>query len=194
MRRRSWLSSAGMVAAALWLVAQPTRAAVIEGVEFADQVSASDSGDPVLRLYSMGLLRYRVVFRGYVAALYLPEGVSSAGALGDVPRRLELSYFWSIAGDDFGRAADQLLRQTLPAAELTSLRSRIDTMHRAYRDVSPNDRYSLTYIPGTGTELRLNGKLLVTVPGADFARAYFGLWLGAEPLDVSLRDALMTAR
>jgi hypothetical protein len=168
-----------------------SNAAEIEGVEFADEIKFSKPIDGTLLLHGMGLLRYRVVFKGYVAALYLPEGLSGEDALEDVTRRLELSYFWSIGADDFANAADQLLERELSAAQLAPLRLRIDALHRAYRDVRPDDRYSLTYFQGVGTELRLNGKLLVLIPGADFARAYFGIWLGRNALDTDLRDALL---
>jgi hypothetical protein len=168
--------------------------AEIEGIHFADTIQLS--GDPAqeLRLRGLGLLRYRIVFRGYVAALYLPDRVSGDAVLEDVPRRLELSYFWPIAGRDFAQAADQLLERALSAPQLIALRPRIDALNRAYRDVRPDDRYSLTYVPEIGTELRLNDELLITVPGEDFAAAYFGIWLGSKPLDDGLRDDLLDRR
>lgn len=178
-----------------WIVvATPALSGEIEGVPFADQVRLGDDGDaerPELALRSMGLLRYRVVFRGYVAALYLPKDVPTERVLDDVPRRLELSYFWSIRGKDFGGAAEQKLEETLDPRSRAAIRERVETLHRTYRDVSPGDRYALDYIPGEGTTLRLNGEPLVTIPGADFARAYFGLWLGEDPLDDTLRDRLL---
>jgi chalcone isomerase-like protein len=59
--------------------------------------------------------------------------------------------------------------------------------------VSPGDRYALTYVPDVGTELRLNEESLATIPGEDFAEAYFGIWLGDQPLDEGLRDKLLGA-
>lgn len=166
-------------------------AAEIEGVEFPDEIKVSEDPAVPLKVFGTGLLRYRVVFRGYVAALYLPEGVPGERALDDVPRRLELSYFWSIDGEDFGEAANQLLARSLGERELEALKPKLERLHRAYRDVRPGDRYALTYVPDVGTELRLNDEQLVTIPGEDFARAYFGIWLGDEPLDEGLRDKLL---
>ena len=37
----------------------------------------------------------------------------------------------------------------------------------------------------------LNGELLVSVEGDDFARAYFGIWLGEEPIAPPLREAVL---
>ena len=53
------------------------------------------------------------------------------------------------------------------------------------------DRYALSYVPGQGTELTLNGRRLVLVEGADFARVYFAIWLGERPLDDGMRDRLL---
>ncbi len=164
-------------------------AATIEGVTFADRYQA---GTTTLMLNNVGLLRYRVIFKGYVAALYLGEGVRPEQVLTDVPKRLELEYFWSIAGPDFGKAAEKILADNFPAAQITSFRSRLDRLNTLYENVKPGDRYALTYIPGVGTELALNGKPKGIIEGADFAAAYFAIWLGAKPLDASLKAQLLT--
>ena len=164
-------------------------AATIEGVTFADRYQA---GTTTLTLNNVGLLRYRVIFKGYVAALYLGEGVRPEQVLTDVPKRLELEYFWSIAGPDFGKAAEKILADNFPAAQITSFRSRLDRLNTLYENVKPGDRYALTYIPGAGTELALNGKPKGIIEGADFAAAYFAIWLGAKPLDASLKAQLLT--
>ena len=170
------------------LRAQPGAAAKFEGEQFADQVRA---GDTNLRLSCVGLLRYKLFIKAYVAALYLGDGAAPDDVLADVPKRLELSYFWSIRGADFGKAGDQILAQNVDAQTFVALRPRLDQINGWYRDVKPGDRYSLTYVPGAGTELALNGKQLGVVEGADFAAAYFRIWLGESPIDTRLRDQLL---
>ncbi len=182
---------AALLMMAVLLAPAATRSAEIEGVEFEEQVTA---GDRVLALPSVGLLRYRILFKGYVAALYLEEGIPPEEVLEDVPKRLELEYFWSIAGDKFGPVAEEAMERNLDARSLERLRSRVETLHQKYQDVEPGDRYSLTYLPGEGTELAKNGVPLALVPGEDFARAYFGIWLGEDPLDRDLRDQLLKER
>jgi hypothetical protein len=58
----------------------------------------------------------------------------------------------------------------------------------------PGDRYALTYLPGVGTELSLNGRPLGTIPGEDFAAALFSIWLGPHPLDDDLKRTLLASR
>lgn len=179
-------------AVGLALASHPAGAVEIEGVPFPERIAPAGDSGPALELHGAALFRYRVFFRAYVAALYLPPGVEGEEALSDVPKRLELSYFWAIEGEDFGRAADRLLAQQLTREELALLRPRIDALHRAYRSIEPGHRYALTYTPGIGTELSHNGEPIALIPGADFAEAYFGIWLGeTAPLDAELRAALL---
>lgn len=177
----------GLPAALALLLAAPVAGREIEGVDFPDSYR---NGGTSLRLDCVGLLRYRVVFRGYVAGLYLPDDVPSSAALDDVAKRLELSYFWDIDAEAFGEVAQAVLERNLDPQTLASLRPRLDRINSWYRDVKPGDRYSLTYVPGRGTELALNGQPLGTVEGADFAAAYYSIWLGPKPIDDALKDQL----
>ena len=160
----------------------------IEGVEF----PRAYAGDGViLRLHNAALLRYKVLFRGYVVGLYLPEGTEPSAVLEDVPKRMEFSYFWSIPGREFGKAGEKILSRNVNGATMESLRDRLDRIDRAYQDVRPGDRYALTYVPGRGTELSYNGKPLTVIEGADFAAAYFSIWLGEKPIDDGLKNELL---
>lgn len=161
--------------------------AALEGVPFARELQLEDTS---LALRSLGLLRWYFL-KGYVAGLYLGDGVTPEAALDDVPKRLEIHYFHGVPGDAFGPAAERVLERSLDAETLSELRERIDRIAALYQDVEPGDRYSLTYLPGRGTELARNGTPLGLIPGADFATAYFGIWLGPEPLDRDLRDQLL---
>ena len=158
--------AARALAATLLLIAavlRPGMAADIEGVHFADQYQRDDV---TLALHCVGLLRYKVLFKGYVAGLYLGAGVAAEEALADVPKRLELSYFWSIKGSDFGPAGDEILARNIDPNTLAQLRPRLEQLNTLYETVNPGDRYALTYIPGLGTELALNGRSKGIIPGA----------------------------
>jgi uncharacterized protein YbjT (DUF2867 family) len=185
--RRRWAALA--LALALALLASPAApAAEIEGVRFAERQRA---GDAELRLQGLGLLRYRVLFRGYVAALYLADGVEAARALADVPRRLEIEYFWHIPARAFAQATLDGVAANVDAELFARLRGRLERLNDSYGDIAPGDRYALTYVPGRGTELARNGEVLVSIPGADFAAALFAIWLGERPLDTALRAQLL---
>jgi len=173
----------------LCLVSTPlARAAEIAGVTFADRYQ---TGETTLVLNGVGLLRYRIFIKAYVAALYLGEGVRPEAVLSNVPKRLELEYFWSIAGPDFGKAAEKVLADNFSPDVIAPLRSRLERLNTLYQNVKPGDRYALTYIPGVGMELALNGTPKGTIEGADFATAYFAIWLGNKPIDASMKAQLL---
>jgi hypothetical protein len=173
------------------LAARPVIASGVEvgNVHFAVQAG---TGYSKLDLHGAGVLRYRGLVRAYAAALYLAPDTAAERALEDVPKRLEIEYFWSLEAADFASAADQLLARIEPAGRLDALRDRLQYFHERYEDIEPGDRYALTYFPGVGTELSKNGRPLAVVAGSDFAAAYFAMWLGDDPIDAGLRDALRT--
>jgi hypothetical protein len=172
-------------------VPEVAHALTVENIPFAD--STTIGGKPV-PLCNAALLRYLKVIKAYVAVLYLPERVKAEDVLSDVPKRLEISYLVSIKGPDFDKGAAPVLERNQTPAELARLRGRIDRINAAYKDVKSGDRYSLTYLPGRGTELALNGMPLIVIEGADFAAAYFGIWLGREPIDEKLKRDLLKGR
>lgn len=168
--------------------ASPVYPAQIEGVSFEDRIRIQTTP---LVLHNVGLMRWQVVLKAYVAALYLGENVSPKDALTDVPKRLELHYFWPISGKDFGPAGEKVLSKNISDTVCKRLRRQLDRINALYEDVKPGDRYSLTYLPGIGTELALNGKPMGVIDGADFAAAYFSIWLGQKPMSASLKAQLL---
>jgi hypothetical protein len=163
-------------------------AAEIEGVTFDDQYAIKDT---VLEIRGAGILRVMAFVKVYAGALYLPEGCPPKLALSDVPKRLVVEYFRSIAGDDFGPATHKKIIENVDPQTYERLRPRIEYHNSLYQDVQPGDRYSLTYIPGKGTELALNGEPKGVVEGADFAAALFSIWLGPKPISESLKKDLL---
>jgi hypothetical protein len=169
-------------------------AAQIEGVRFPDTLTV---GDTPLRLHGTGLLRYRMLIKGYVAALYLAESfdeeVTPTSVLADVPRRLEIEYFWAIPAAGFAQATVEGIAQNTDRETFERLRDRIERLNAMYEDVEPGDRYALAYVPEVGTELSRNGRSLGVIEGEDFSSALFSIWLGERALNDSLRRQLLAS-
>ena len=166
-------------------------AAVIEGIAFQETYRA---GATELQLKGTGLLRYMIFIKAYVGAFYMLPGETPQNALGATPRRLELEYFHAIAAADFAEATTQKINDNVSPESMALLEGRLETFNAMYRDVRPGDRYALTYLPGRGTELSLNGQSLGRIPGDDFATAVFAIWLGQSPIDKTFRDHLLGLR
>ena len=162
--------------------------AEIEGVHF-NNTYATDGVR--MKIQGIGLLRYLGIVKAYVGALYLEEGSSKEDILSDKPKRLEVEYFHAIKGEDFGITTNKMIAKNTDAQTLQKIRSQIDYHNSLYEDVQPGDRYSLTYIPGKGTELTLNGETKGIIEGPDFASALFSMWLGEFPMNESFKKQLL---
>ena len=166
-----------------------TEAAVqVDKVRFARTVEVSEQQ---LHLQGAGLLRVMVFIKAYAGAFYLPETVAAEQALSPVAKRLELEYYHPITSEDFAKATRVKIADNVSADELEMLAVRIEHLAAMYRDVQPGDRYALTYVPGQGTQLALNEEVIGSIPGDDFARAVFSMWLGVDPIDESFKDRLL---
>ncbi len=161
----------------------------IAGLRFTDAMVHEGT---TLSRRGAGLLTYFFI-KAYASALYLPANVPPGAYKTDVAKCLEIAYLVDIDGEDFGPAGEKVLARTQTPAQLRALRPQFDALSRAYVDVKKGDRYALCYAPGKGTTLKLNGRALTTVPGADFGALYYDIWLGPKPVDKDLRNRLLGA-
>ncbi|MFA6600586.1 MAG: chalcone isomerase family protein [Candidatus Omnitrophota bacterium] len=130
-------------------------------------------------------------FSLYDAGLYFPGNVSKQDILGDIPKKLVLRYHRSIDAEKIVKAANYNLARN-SEVDLPSIRERVDYLHSLYRSVKKGDQYALVYDPSRGTQLYLNGKAQgELIPGVDFARAYFGIWLSKDVVCRKLRWELL---
>ena len=127
----------------------------------------------------------------YDAALYLPADVPAEKALEDVPKRLELHYLKTMSKAVLIDAGAKGLASNVPPARLQALQPKVDQINQWYQTVKPHDVYALTYRPKHGTDLSFNGASQGVVEGADFAAAYYSIWLGTNAPRPEVRDALM---
>ena len=174
----------------LCLAARLAGAAEIEGIRFPDHVQARGTD---FTLHNTALLRWKIVFKAYVAALYRNDSARTVDLQADAPKRLVINYFYGFTPAQFAQATLDGIALNRTPEQVAVLKPRIDAFNRLYRAVQPNDQYALTYVPGKGTELALNGEPLGSVAGADFAAAMFDIWLGPTPISTAFRDAILSA-
>ena len=187
LNRRSFLAAASAFCGGA-LIPALAPAAQVDQVRFDDLIRASDVS---LKLRGAALFYYKLFIKVAAAGLYLDDRARTGDVLADVAKRLEMQYFWSVSAQDLVKGTEVLLARNLPAEKLAAVRKQLDAMNALYRDVKAGDRCSLTYVPGAGTTLALNGKNLGTVTGRDFAAAYFTIWFGDKPMDAGLKKKLL---
>jgi Chalcone isomerase-like len=142
-----------------------------------------------LRLLGEGTFRYLGI-KLYTASFYLdPQVREPHQALSDAPKRLVIRYLRDIPKKALIEAAEKNLRNN-PSADLNAIKERVDHLHERYSDLKKGDVYELAYSKGR-TFLYHNGSLRAQIEGADFASAYFGIWLSEYSISQKLRKDLL---
>jgi Chalcone isomerase-like len=161
-----------------------------DGVSFPAQVQARGE---TLRLNGLGLRKATIFgIKVYVGALYVPHPTADAASIlsSRDPVEIELRFvFRATAGqlrdtwqEDFQKSA---------AHELPRLQSRIAELTGWMTGVTSGQRMTFLSIPGVGIQYSLDGNIVGTIPGDDFAHAFLALWLGSSPPSPQLRAGLL---
>ncbi|MEP7327006.1 MAG: chalcone isomerase family protein [Gemmatimonadota bacterium] len=127
-------------------------------------------------------LRKKVVFKVYVAGLYLPARSSNAEQIlgADSPRRIVLQFLRDVDAKRMCGAWDEALENNTPNAS-AALKQQFVTLCGYMEDIEKGQQFVFTYLPGSGTRIEVNGKNKGTLEGKDFADALFKAWLGPKP-------------
>ena len=179
------------VAAAFALcVALPALGESLEGVTLPDEASA---GDRHLILNGLGLREATILkVNVYVAGLYLPAKSSDPYAIlkVDVPKRIVMHFVRNVGKEKLVEAWNEGFDKNAGASK-DQVAPGLLQLDGAMVDVRSDDTIVLTYLPETGTTVVVKGKDAVTIPGADFARVLFSIWLGPSPPNVGLKVGLL---
>ena len=173
------------LAFATLLGASTLAAATLAGVTLPDTASVAGK---TLVLNGVGL-RTKVMFKVYVAGLYVEQKSTDGNALvnADAPKRITLHFVRSVSNDQIREA----IVDGFDANAKATLKAQIDQFGAALEPFAEHDEMSVTYVPGTGTVLNVKGKDKLTIPGFPFAKALFGIWLGDNPPSSSLKKGLL---
>ena len=186
---KSTLSAVLLAVAAAGAWAQ---ALEVEGIklEATNQVGAT-----ALQLNGAGV-RTKVFFKVYVAGLYVPQKTANAGQLlaQKGARRVTITMLRDVDAESFAKALNDGLRDNHTEAQFAALKPQIDALNanlKAVGEAKKGDVIHFEYLPDTGTQVTVNGKLKGSViAGEDFFSSVLRIWLGEKPVDASLKKGL----
>jgi hypothetical protein len=153
--------------------------------------AALAAGEPAWSERGSGILRWHGLVTLYRVTLRLDADHPRVDPLGRVARRLDFDFRRRVSAADLATATTAALGDGLPAQERARLQEPLGLLNRLYRDMDEGDRISFIYLPGQGTRVEVAGGQSDPIPGDDFARALFAIWLGDRALDPDLRSALL---
>jgi hypothetical protein len=172
------------------VLARPAFSARLEGVELPDQVSVAGRN---LVLNGLGVREATVLMVNvYIAGLYLEAKSSDPAVIlsPEQPKRIVMKFVRSVGREKLTEAfTDGFSKNS--GADGAALAGSLTTLNAAMTDVRKEDVIALTYVPDTGVTVTVKGKDAAVIPGADFQRVLFAIWLGANPPNVSLREGLL---
>lgn len=178
-----------------FLVQAPVNAATTEVAGVKVNGTAELSGTSLV-LNGSGI-RYKGPFKVYVAALYLSRKASTPDAVyaATGPKRIALAMLRDMESGPLGRLFMRGMQDNTPPGDLLKVLPALPRMGEIFSEQSnlaSGDLITVDWIPGTGTVIAINGKILGQ-PSKDpeFFQAMLAIWLGKSPADWMLKDALL---
>ncbi len=160
-----------------------------------------ESGGATLKLNGAGVreapMRGVISMHGtvvsYVAALYLAVPAADMAAIvsSDAPWVMHMHYAINLSQKQIMDAFRESFQRSNPKEKLVQLLPKLDSIAPAIPDARVGQRLVLTYRPGAGTTVGMEGGAQVTVEGKDFADAMLGNWIGPKPVQGSLKKKLL---
>jgi hypothetical protein len=159
-------------------IALPVFAATVADVKLEDTVAVNGQN---LVLNGAGL-RKKFFIKVYVGGLYLPAKNGSATAImaNDAPRRQVMHFLYSVSKDQMCDAWKEGLEDNAPNAS-AEVKGSFKTLCSLMEPIPKGHQLVLTYIPGTGTTVEINGKVKGTLPGKPTSDAILATWIGPKP-------------
>ena len=150
----------------------------LAGVSMPDTVEV---GDQSLVLNGLGL-RKKSIIKVYVAGLYLTEKMSDPEAIlgADSARQTAMEFRFGVSAEKMCAAWKEGLDKNT-ASPSDDLRAKFEVLCEYQADMEKGELMIYTYLPGTGTEVKINGEVKGTIEGKEFADALFSCWIGPEP-------------
>ena len=173
----------------------PLQAAELEGVTLADRVRVDGQE---LQLNGIALRTRMVFFKVYVAGLYLPERTTTVPAVlaAKGAKRIHLTMVRDANSEQFVESILTGLRLNHSEAELEAIKVQTDELMAMIRKAAfapKGTSIVLDYAPSDGgTTLFVDGKAAGRpMAGEEFFRALLRIWLGENPAQEDLKDALL---
>ena len=138
-------------------------------------------------------IRTKLFFNLYTAGLYLPAPSKDAAAIlaPAQPLALRMEITSSMITSANMEEAVREGFQKSAGDKLEALKPKMEQLIGVFKQpIKEGDVYDFVYRPQNVIIVK-NGANAGTIAGADFKQAFFGIWLGASPVQANLKNALL---
>lgn len=165
----------------------------VGGVKLEDPIQAQGTA---LVLNGAGI-RYKAVFKVYVAGLYLEKKAGSTDEVLSMPgrKRMVITMLRDIDSAELGKLFSRGMEDNMDRSAFSKLipgvmrMSDVFTRHKWLRT---GETFVLDWVPGTGTVLTVKGEVEgEPFKEPEFFAALMRIWLGPKPAGWRLKDELL---
>ncbi len=162
-------------------------------------IKVEDSQDlrgNTLQLNGAGV-RYKAVFKIYLAALYLGKKASTVDEVLQSPgaKRLSITMLREIDSNELGKLFTRGVEDNVPRSDMARLIPDLVRMGQIFanqKKLLPGEVFLLDWTPSVGTVITVKGVAQgEPFKEPEFFTALLRIWLGKSPADYKLRDALL---
>ena len=138
--------------------------------------------------------RIKFFMKVYEGSLYLESSSSNAEEIlnSDVPMSIRIDVLSSLVTPEAMKTALNEGLEKSTGNKIGSIMKEIDQLNAAFNtEVGSGDFYEFTYLPDSGTHVLKNSTYIDTIPGVEFKKAFFGIYLSSRPIQKSLKKAML---
>jgi len=176
----------------LTLASFPAASVTIDDIEIPDTLTVADEG-PALVLNGAGI-REKLFLDIYIGALYLPAKSSDAQAILSAPGPACVAMHFlykQVSKEKITDAWEDGLAANKTTTEMQAIQPQLEKFNALFRTMHKGEVIRICYLPGAGTEVRINGERRGKVEGETFFHALLAIWLGTHPVSNDLKQGML---
>ena len=138
--------------------------------------------------------RIKFFMKVYKSSLYLESSSRNADEIlnSDAPMSIRIDVLSSLVTPDAMKTAlyEGLKKST--GNNTDPIIEEINQLNATFNtEVGSGDFYEFIYLPDSGTHVLKNSNYIDTIPGIEFKKAFFGIYLSSNPIQKSLKKAML---
>ncbi len=150
-------------------------------------------GDTTLVLNGAGI-RKKLWIKVYVGALYLKKKSHDYNAIinADEPMAIRMHFVYDGVSASKMKSAWEDSFENILGEGYGNLKNKVNLFLSFFNvKTHEDDKWDMVYIPGVGTKVLFNGKEKGVVPGLDFKKALFSVFLAKNAEHQDLREGML---
>ena len=138
--------------------------------------------------------RIRFSMKAYEGSLYLESTSNNAEEIinDDAPMSIRMDVISSLVTPDAMKIALNEGLEKSTGNNTNPIIKEINQLNSSLNsEVGAGDFYEFIYLPNSGTHVLKNSKAVDVIPGIEFKKAFFGIFLSNNPIQKSMKKAML---